>query len=1269
MTRRLLRWSAVLIALLVLLAGLLLGGVWYALNSEAGLRQLAALAQRFSGGALRIGAVQGRLLGEFALDEVHYAGADGTRADLKHLHLKLVRAELWQHRLHLQAAEVQGLALSLPPSPPDSGSGQTRLPSRLPFDLVIDGFSLQDFALRQGSEEDPFRIPDAVLVGSWIGDVVEVRRLDGTLDFTGALQLAGKARMSSDHIDFDSLSIKGPGQIEASGRFGLGHAASDLKLSWRELRWPLRGEAADVLIGGLDGGGSFSGRLDDYRYQLDTAALWRKLPLRLKSQGQGSLSQIGFAPLNVAVEKGTAEVSGTLAWSPALKADLKGTVSNLDPALFNADWAPPCAAKTTSKSARKPAACPPSVINATFDTHTTMQNGQPQIAFDASVERSQLRGYPLSLAAQGSTDTRSVRLQKFLLQSGQGSLSASGTAAWAPQLRADLEAQLQNFDPAQFAAAFKGNINGNLTAHTRDSGGKPDIAFGLAIDRSQLRGQPLRLDAAGDYRAGVVMLQKLMLAAGSTRLEASGQATPPFDLKGRLDSPELSALDPDLGGSAQMSFTLQGPLDGPHLVTQGKAQALRYGAYRVADIGWDADVDPARPSHIELHASEAQAGVLIHTLKLSVTGQETWHQAQLEVNSERGAMTLAVNGGYDRRKREWGGEIAGAHLAPQGLPPWNLQQGVGLLLGAQRQSLEPACFAGDGGRACLRLEQNVTREGLRLSLDLQRLLLGTFKPLLPKKYVLDGIINGNASLEYAHGDVDAMQVDLHTDSVRLQAPNAPLVEILPSSLKAEDRGGTLHALLDFKLPQGAVTADLNAAPAAGFQARPLGGSLRLSLPDLAFVQSFVPQLQKVSGAVEGELQFGGTIGLPRLQGRIALKEGSARVAAAGLQLEHVNLELSGQGEGALALNGSISSGGGSVSLSGTLDPSVAPPRADLRLQGKDFEALDTTDARIWITPDLHLLSDASGIHLDGSLAVPKADITPKGLGNNGVAVSEDQVIVGQEPTAEDAPLKIFSEIAVSLGDAVRFQGFGLTTRLEGAVTIREEPQRVATGQGELRLVEGRYQAYGQDLSIETGRLIFDGGAVTKPAVDLYATRKPQSDVTVGVRVRGTLDRPELSLQSEPSMPREQQLSWLVLGRSLDQSSSSDRSAVSEAALSLGLSGSDILAQKLGKKIGLDQISVGQSPVDGSLVAADATAIQGSQAQQNAGTSTAYTSQAAQLTLGKYLTPKLFVSYGVSLFQPGQTFRLLYDLGHGFKLQTESGVASGGDIIYTFERGH
>jgi translocation and assembly module TamB len=190
--------------------------------------------------------------------------------------------------------------------------------------------------------------------------------------------------------------------------------------------------------------------------------------------------------------------------------------------------------------------------------------------------------------------------------------------------------------------------------------------------------------------------------------------------------------------------------------------------------------------------------------------------------------------------------------------------------------------------------------------------------------------------------------------------------------------------------------------------------------------------------------------------------------------------------------------------------------------------------------------------------------------------------------------------------------------------------------------------------------------VTKPAVDLYATRHPQSDVTVGVRVRGTLNKPELSLQSDPAMPREEQLSWLVLGRPLDASSASDRSALTSAALSLGLSGGDYFAQRIGKGIGLDTLSIG-SVVRDNAVAADAGTIQGSQASLNRGAYQDQT-QAAQLTLGKYLTPKLFVSYGVSLFQPGQTFRLLYDLGHGFKLQSETGVASGADLVYTFERG-
>jgi translocation and assembly module TamB len=144
-------------------------------------------------------------------------------------------------------------------------------------------------------------------------------------------------------------------------------------------------------------------------------------------------------------------------------------------------------------------------------------------------------------------------------------------------------------------------------------------------------------------------------------------------------------------------------------------------------------------------------------------------------------------------------------------------------------------------------------------------------------------------------------------------------------------------------------------------------------------------------------------------------------------------------------------------------------------------------------------------------------------------------------------------------------------------------------------------------------------------------------------VRGTLAKPLFTVTSVPTMPRERQLAWLVLGHDLEATGSGDeRAMLANAALSLGLTGTDFIAQNLRGRLGIDEISIG----------ADA----GDESSQ------------ARFTIGKYLSPKLYVSYGVGIFQPGNVFKLLYDLGHGFKLSTESGVVTGGDLLYTVETG-
>ena len=122
-----------------------------------------------------------------------------------------------------------------------------------------------------------------------------------------------------------------------------------------------------------------------------------------------------------------------------------------------------------------------------------------------------------------------------------------------------------------------------------------------------------------------------------------------------------------------------------------------------------------------------------------------------------------------------------------------------------------------------------------------------------------------------------------------------------------------------------------------------------------------------------------------------------------------------------------------------------------------------------------------------------------------------------------------------------------------------------------------------------------------------------------------------------------QLSWLVVGRPLaGNTSDSEESALNNAALMLGLSGGETLGKELGEKIGIDEVSV-------SSEGGDATS--------------------ASLLIGKYLTPELFVSYGVGLFEPISTLRLRYTLSsHWYLVGEASAVRSGSDLFYVIERG-
>jgi len=55
-----------------------------------------------------------------------------------------------------------------------------------------------------------------------------------------------------------------------------------------------------------------------------------------------------------------------------------------------------------------------------------------------------------------------------------------------------------------------------------------------------------------------------------------------------------------------------------------------------------------------------------------------------------------------------------------------------------------------------------------------------------------------------------------------------------------------------------------------------------------------------------------------------------------------------------------------------------------------------------------------------------------------------------------------------------------------------------------------------------------------------------------------------------------------------------------------------------------------------------------------------------MTVGKYLTPEIYLSYGRSLVTGGNLFTLRYDISRRFQLETQSGSESGIDLYYKLE---
>lgn len=865
------------------------------------------------------------------------------------------------------------------------------------------------------------------------------------------------------------------------------------------------------------------------------------------------------------------------------------------------------------------------------------------------------------LMLRGNGSPEAFHLTKLDVSGGPGHITGHAKARWSPALEVAAHLQGSHINPGAILAKAPGDFSLVVDVNASRKNGVLNAQVRKLEAHGSLRHQPLDLNAKLAYTGDEVKIDTLHLATGSTTADVSGLFgwKPDAKLNGKwsIHAPDLSSLLPTIAGSIQSEGQVQGSVSEPELQIRLKASDIKARDNRVKQVRLRADVDWSGESESRVRLTVDgvdAAGQKIKQVTVDLDGTPAEHRLSVKLDSARARASVAMDGHLDKKTYKEQFTLKQLRAAYGKLAPWKLESPASGVVSAREQSIENACLASGDARLCITGSHDAkASEGhIRLS-DFP---YDYAQPFFPEKVGVTGSISGTVDARLPAGGAPDIGVDLHTTAGHVSMTTATgkkvrVLDMQPGRIRAKMQANGLDAHLDLPLNGGSgVQAQVNVASGKGALIQhALKGRLRLRLPALDFIEKLSPEVAEFDGHIQGDLHLSGTVAEPGVQGKMEIDAGKIVLVTPGLKLTQMRLTAIGHGN-RIAVQAEAHSGGGSLKAGGRIALEHKGQQINLHLQGDHFQIANMPQATAYVSPDLKVRVTPAKVDVTGKVVIPEAAITPRNLPASGVTTpSGDQVIVTRKSAGRKAAERaVHADITVVFGKQVHVDAFGLKSDLEGRLRVVQQPGHVPTGSGAINLVNGSYKAYGQNLDIQEGKILFSGGPVSKPGLDFRAARYPNDDVTVGVEVRGTLKMPEVTLFSQPSMTQAEILSWLLLGRPLHDTNGRQASLVTRAALALGSGKGNEYLQSIGDKLGVN-LGIGAAPGSGG-----------------AGKDTSATSTA--LKVGKYLTPRLYVSYGLGLFDQLSTVAIRYTLSSHWQLKSASSTkATGGDIIFNIDR--
>lgn len=919
------------------------------------------------------------------------------------------------------------------------------------------------------------------------------------------------------------------------------------------------------------------------------------------------------------------------------------------------------------------------------------------LKFDGILDAKQLPAGKLNIDASGNAQV--IQVKQFRHVGDAGSINASGTVDVRQGIKWDIEAQMRQFNLGYFVKDMPSNITGVVLTDGRWGELEQTINIKQMNLTGSLKGQPLSavgsLDAKlklpknlssyferlkgqsseAQYQQVNALIDKLnannlILKWGDNYLTANGNAK---QLEAKINVTNLDQLSKNLAGKVSGGATLSQPANQalPTLYVDlvGERMALPNLLLRKGRIRGKIVNMANSPSQLVISAEGLEmAGRSFEKLNAVFNGTEQDHVLSLSMGVEQGSVSALIKGGFDRKDMRWSGVVGKGKITSKYATLLQLQpaQLIASLphhsQGKQRPAqiqLAKHCWqtTDQAGKLCLRDNLIASPDKGQVDVLIQSIDTSLLSPFLLKDIDWQAKINGKAKVAWKKGTPPDINATLYSDNGKIglvqDGDSRPVtVTYKRVSLIAMSQADGLKIRSDINTGKGGigyaeVVIDPYKTP------KPISGAVVVNELNLAVFKPFFPGMRVLEGNITMAGGIGGTLNKPDFNGDVKLSKG--RIALLDAPINFTNLDATAMIRGNEAVvDGTFNSGTGKGEINGTVNWQQKL-QAKLSIVGERLIITQPPLLVAEVSPDIDIIVRPGDkfVNVEGAVSVPSATIRPPEASADIITQSEDVVVLDRrlignldEVLAVSKPWSINADIGVDLGDDVNFRGFGAVLPLAGAIEVKQRGQGIMQGLGVVQVSRRtNIDAFGQSLELNYAQIRFNGD-IRKPNLSIEAVKEIEGK-TVGVRVKGDTANPNIVVFNNAGLTQQQAMNALVTGRISNPSGSqiSEQGFKSEvtnnlaaAGLSFGLSGTRSLTNEIGRAFGLQSLTVDASG----------------------------NSEDTNVNVTGYITPDLYIRYGVGVFNAQNSLSIRYQLTRRIYVEATSAAENVVDVVYSWQ---